>query len=72
MSSSSSSSSLSLSLSSSDISESLLKLILPKEIFEYFEILSVEERGKGIELEEINSPPAEYVSDSLTSKGFYP
>jgi len=60
--------------SSSDISESLLKLILPKEIFEYFIILSVEENGKDIviELEEINSPPEEFSSDSLTSKGFYP
>ena len=60
--------------SSLNISESLLRLILPKEIFEYFEILSVEERGKDIviELEEINNPPKEYVADSLTSKGFYP
>ena len=60
--------------SSSDISESLLRLILPKEIFEYFEILSVVEKGKDIviELEEVNSPPEEYISDSLTSKGFYP
>jgi hypothetical protein len=60
--------------SSVNISESLLRLILPKEIFEYFEILSVEERGKDIviELEEINNPPEEYASDSLTSKGFYP
>lgn len=60
--------------SSSDISESLLKLILPKEIFEYFEILSVEEKGKDIviELEEINSPPEEYLSERLTSKGFFP
>jgi hypothetical protein len=60
--------------SSSEISESLLKLILPKELFDYFEILSVEENGKDIviELEEINSPPNEFSSERLTSKGFYP
>jgi hypothetical protein len=60
--------------STADISESLLKLVLPKEIFEYFMILSVEEKGKDIviELEEINSPPEEFSSEVLTSKGFYP
>lgn len=62
-----------MSISSSP-AESLIRYILPEELFEYFEICSIEEKGKEIiiELEEKNNPPEEYRTDRLTSKGFFP
>lgn len=51
----------------------LLNAFLPKGILEYFTITKVDqlERSINIFLEEKNIVPAEYVSDKLTSKGFY-
>jgi len=60
--------------SESNFNEDLLKLFLPEELLEYFEICSIDSKSKDviIELEERNTPPEEYVSERLTSKGFFP
>lgn len=59
---------------SSKTIEKIIKYVLPEELFVYFEINTIEERGKDIviELEEKNIPPEEYQLDKLTSKGFFP
>lgn len=52
--------------------ESLMSLVLPEGILEYFTISKVEqlEESINIHLEEGNIIPQEYINDKLTSKGF--
>jgi len=52
--------------------EDLLKVILPTEVFEYFEIIKVDIDYKTIDihLDELNLPPEQYQKEKLTSKGF--
>ena len=56
-----------------DFSQELIKLFLPTEVFEYFEIVNIHVKEKSVEvyLDEINNPPAEYSDKKLTSKGFH-
>jgi transposase len=51
----------------------VLVLLLPKEIFEYFEITLIDSREKEIHiyLDEINQTPERYRKERLISKGFY-
>jgi hypothetical protein len=51
----------------------LLKLILPEAIEEYFELTKTEKEGDIIHLymREQNKIPSEYISNKLTSKGFF-
>jgi hypothetical protein len=51
----------------------LLKLILPENIEEYFELTNAKKEGEVIHiyLKERNSIPTEYSSHKLTSKGFF-
>ena len=53
--------------------QSLVKLILPSEIFDYFEItnLVVEERVVHVYLDERDIKPIVYLGQKLTSKGFH-
>jgi len=53
--------------------EDVLRLLLPKEIFEYFEIISIETINKEVHiyLDEKNEPPQEYSNEKLISKGFH-
>ena len=60
----------------SDIKEqyqSLLKLVLPTELFEYFEIVNIEADDKTVHvhLDERDIKPAKYSDQKLTSKGFH-
>ena len=52
---------------------SLLKLILPEEIFDFFEIenIGVEEKEVHVYLIEQDIKPENYLNDKLISKGFY-
>lgn len=54
--------------------EALVKLLLPVEIFDYFEItnLIVEDRTVSVFLDERDIKPAAYSGHKLTSKGFHP
>ena len=56
-----------------DYSQELIKLLLPSEIFEYFEIvdLQVTSSSINVHLEELNLPPEEYRGEKITSKGFH-
>ena len=51
----------------------LIKLFLPAEIFEYFELIKLEVKEDEIHayLDEENNPPSGYDSEKLTSKGFH-
>lgn len=51
----------------------LLKLILPPEIFKYFEVRDIEVKSREVHvyLDEINSPPASFKGKKLLSKGFH-
>ncbi len=53
---------------------SLIKLILPSEIFEYFEIINVvvEDNFIHVYLDEHDVKPEAYFEKKLTSKGFHP
>jgi hypothetical protein len=53
---------------------SLLELILPKEILEYFTItnLLIQTKEVHLYLDERNEIPQEYKEEKLTSKGFHP
>lgn len=55
----------------SDIS--LLKLLLPGYLVDYFDVLSYEKQGEQLHLyfEEKNDPPQEYTHARLSSKGFF-
>jgi hypothetical protein len=55
--------------------ETLVRLILPEGVLEYFELMDVRssERGQlNIYLEEKNQPPSGYEKSQLESKGFLP
>jgi hypothetical protein len=60
--------------SEKDHYQELVKLFLPSELFEYFEIrdLVVKERSISVFLDERDIKPADYSSMQLTSKGFHP
>ena len=49
------------------------KLILPKEVFEYFEVVGLEENEEQIDisLDEIDFVPVGYKREELESKGFH-
>ncbi|WP_159522969.1 ISAon1 family transposase N-terminal region protein [Sunxiuqinia indica] len=51
----------------------LIKLILPEELFDYFELTNVEVQGKQVHvyLEEADEKPAGYEGKKLISKGFH-
>lgn len=54
--------------------ESLVRLILPEGILDYFELVNVAQtpQGLNIHLEEKNIAPAGYENQRLESKGFLP
>jgi hypothetical protein len=54
--------------------QSLLKLLLPSEIFDYFEIVHIvaDEREIHVHLDEQDLKPSNYTGQKLTSKGFHP
>jgi len=56
-----------------DYTVDLLKLLLPTELFEYFDIVNLDVKAKEIHvyLEERNIPPKEFSSEKLVSKGFH-
>lgn len=56
-----------------DYYQSLIQLILPSEIFDYFEItnLVVEDRSVAVFLDERDIKPTAYTGEKLTSKGFH-
>ena len=51
----------------------LIKLFLPKELFEYFEIIDMQDVDKEIHiyLDELNIPPKKFKREKLKSKGFH-
>ena len=51
----------------------LVKALLPQDIFEFFEIVKVDIDEKAIDvyIDELNTPPVEYVYEKLLSKGFF-
>ena len=53
---------------------SLISLLLPEGILEYFDLINVEKNSKGLKifLEEKNLAPSEYKDQHLESKGFLP
>lgn len=54
--------------------ETLISLLLPEGILDYFELTQVEKEGKmlNIYLEEKNIGPDGYTNKDLESKGFFP
>ncbi len=56
-----------------DYYQDLVKLLLPSEIFDYFEItkLVIEDRSVGVFLDERDIKPIGYPNKKLTSKGFH-
>jgi len=54
--------------------QDLVKLLLPSEIFDYFEItnLFIEDRSVAVFLDERDIKPAAWSGQKLTSKGFHP
>lgn len=54
--------------------QSLIRLLLPSEIFDYFEItnLVVEDHSVAVFLDEQDIKPTAYTGEKLTSKGFHP
>jgi hypothetical protein len=60
-------------LSDNEHFNSLIKLLLPTEIFEYFEIVHLEVNDKevNVHLDEQDIKPYEYKDEKLTSKGFH-
>jgi len=54
--------------------ESLLRLLLPEGLLDYFEVTNIHHDSKEIwiYLEELNIIPIEYSSDKLISKGYLP
>jgi hypothetical protein len=57
-----------------ELFKDLVKLLLPSEIFEYFEItnLVIEDRSVSVFLDERDIKPTAYSGQKLTSKGFHP
>jgi hypothetical protein len=58
----------------SELNQDLVKLILPSEIFDYFEItnLIIKDRSVSVFLDERDIKPTAYTGQKLTSKGFHP
>lgn len=58
----------------SQAEQTLISLLLPEGILDYFELTQVEKEGKmlNIYLEEKNIAPDGYASKDLESKGFFP
>jgi hypothetical protein len=58
----------------SELNQDLVKLLLPSEIFDYFEIINliVKERFVAVFLDERDIKPIGYTGQKLTSKGFHP
>ena len=58
----------------SQVGETLISLMLPEGILEYFELTKVDKVGKqlNIYLEEKNIAPVGYKKEDLESKGFFP
>ena len=56
-----------------DYSQELIKLLLPAEIFKYFEIvnLQVTDTSINVYLDEKNILPERYIGNKLSSKGFH-
>jgi len=54
--------------------QSLVQLLLPTEVFDYFEItnLVIEDRSVTVFLDERDVKPKAYSDQKLTSKGFHP
>jgi hypothetical protein len=54
--------------------QELVKLLLPSEIFDYFEItnLVIEDRSVAVFLDELDIKPTAWSGQKLTSKGFHP
>ena len=52
----------------------LIKLLLPEEIFTYFELHNIEVKNNEVHafLDELNIIPNDYKDEKSTSKGFYP
>lgn len=61
-------------ISPKDHYQELVKLLLPTELFEYFEItnLVIEDRSVTVFLDERDVKPAAWSGQKLTSKGFHP
>jgi hypothetical protein len=57
-----------------DYYQDLVKLLLPTELFDYFEItnLVIEDRSVAVFLDERDIKPAVWSGQKLTSKGFHP
>ena len=57
----------------SELNQDLVKLLLPSEIFDYFDItnLIIEERSVAVFLDERDIKPIGYSGQKLTSKGFH-
>lgn len=51
--------------------QSLLSLIIPEGVSDYFKLISYTKEAGVIYMEEINSIPIEYQSNTLQSKGFF-
>lgn len=56
-----------------DSYKSLVELILPNSIEEYFELIEVDKSTEKIDiyLKELNKTPEEFATNKLTSKGFF-
>lgn len=56
-----------------DSYKSLIELILPNSVEEYFELLRVNKSNDTIDiyLKELNKTPEEFAANKLTSKGFF-
>ena len=56
-----------------EINQNLLKLVLPSELFDYFEItdLKVEDQSVHVFFDERDVKPTAYLGEKLTSKGFH-
>ncbi len=59
--------------SQNDQYKTLVKALLPPDIFEYFEITKVDIDDNAIDvfIDELNTPPKEHSDEKLISKGFY-
>lgn len=53
--------------------KALVEAFLPKDLFQYFEIIDVKitEKKIQVDLDELNNPPASHKNIKLTSKGFH-
>jgi hypothetical protein len=51
----------------------LIKLLLPRELFDYFKVIDIEnlEKEVHIYLDELNMPPNKFKEKKLSSKGFH-